>query len=82
MNLEVDFLIDFFNKYSGKESKEEMGEQDAATPSSPSSGGGGGNIPKWEDSYPIKVGKANPRMKSGQKWETGIDRTGPANKIW
>ena len=82
MNLDVDFLIDFLNKYSGKESKEEMGEQEAAAaPATPSSGGGG-NIPKWEDSYPIKVGKANPRMKSGQKWETGVDRTGPANKIW
>ena len=80
MNLDVDFLIDFFNKYSGKESKEEMEEQETAA-AAPSSGGGG-NIPKWEDSYPIKVGKANPRMKSGQKWETGVDRTGPANKIW
>jgi hypothetical protein len=28
MNLDVDFLIDFFNKYSGKDSKEEMGEQE------------------------------------------------------
>jgi hypothetical protein len=30
MNLDVDFLIDFFNKYSGEKSKEEMGEQEAA----------------------------------------------------
>ena len=81
MNLDVDNIIMFFDKLAGQESidKEEMEEQEAAAPS-PSTGGG--SIPKWADSYPIKVGKANPRMKSGQKWETGIDRTGPANKIW
>lgn len=82
MNLDVDFLIDFFNKYSGKESKEEMGEQDAAAaaPSTPSSGGGG-NIPKWADSYPTKRGPGNMLGKSGEKWETGLTR-GSANQIW
>ena len=80
MNLEVDFLIDFFNKYSGKESKEEMGEQEATpTASSPSSGGG--SIPKWADSYSLKRGRANPLTKSGEKWETGVTR-GAANQIW
>jgi hypothetical protein len=85
MNLDVDFLIDFFNKYSDKEFKEEMGEQEAAAaaaPSSaPSSGGGGGNVPKWSDSYQTKRGKANPLTKSGEKWETGLTR-GAANQIW
>lgn len=83
MNLDVDFLINFFNKYSDKNLKGEIGEQDAAPSSSaPSSGGGGGgNIPKWEDSYQTKRGKANPLMKSGEKWETGMNR-GVANKIW
>ena len=84
MNLDVDFLIDFFNKYSGKESKEEMGEQDAAAaPSTPSSGGGGGggSVPKWADSYQTKRGKANPLTKSGEKWNTGLTR-GSANQIW
>jgi len=81
MNLDVDFLIDFFNKYSGKDSKEEMGEQEAAAaPSAPSSGGGG-NIPKWADSYPLKRGHANPLTKSGEKWNTGLTR-GAANQIW
>ena len=81
MNLDVDFLIDFFNKYSEKNSKEEMGEQEAsaAPPSSPSSGGG--SIPKWSDSYQTKRGKSNPLMKSGEKWETGLTR-GAANQIW
>jgi hypothetical protein len=86
MNLDVDFLIDFFNKYSSTDdSKEEMGEQDAAPAAAsspaPSSGGGGGSVPKWEDSYPLKRGKANPLTKSGEKWETGLTR-GAANQIW
>ena len=83
MNLDVDFLIDFFNKYSDKDSKEEMGEQEAtaAAPSSPSSSGGGGSVPKWSDSYQTKRGKANPLTKSGEKWETGLTR-GAANQIW
>ena len=87
MNLDVDYLIDFFNKNSepieGGET-EELGEQDAAasTPA-PSTGGstGGGSVPKWADSYQLKRGKANPLMASGQKWETGIAR-GAANQIW
>jgi hypothetical protein len=81
MNLEVDFLIDFFNKYSGKDSKEEMGEQDAAPAASSPSSGGGGSVPKWEDSYSLKRGKANPLTKSGEKWNTGLTR-GAANQIW
>lgn len=83
MILDVDFLINFFDKYSGKGSKEEMGEQDAAAsaPSSAPSSGGGGNIPKWADSYPLKRGHANPLTKSGEKWTTGLTR-GAANQIW
>jgi hypothetical protein len=83
MNLDVDFLINFFEKYSGKNYAGEIGEQDSAPSSStPSSGGGGGgNVPKWEDSYQTKRGKANPLMKSGEKWTTGITR-GTANQIW
>ena len=81
MNLEVDFLIDFFNKYSGKDSKEEMGEQDAAPAASSPSSGGGGSVPKWADNYQTKRGHANMLGKSGEKWETGITR-GSANQIW
>ena len=78
MNLDVDFLIGFFDKYSDMDSKEEMGEQDAtAAPSS----SGGGSVPKWADSYPLKRGKANPLPKSGEKWNTGLTR-GSANQIW
>jgi hypothetical protein len=83
MILDVDFLINFFDKYSGKSDKEEMGEQEdaAAAPSSPSSGGSGKAVPKWADSYSLKRGKANMLGKGGEKWETGLTR-GAANQIW
>jgi hypothetical protein len=88
MNLDVDFLIDFFTKNSDpvndEEETGEIGEQDAAAASPPApstGGGGGGSIPKWSDSYQTKRGHANPLMASGQKWETGLTR-GSANQIW
>lgn len=80
MNLDVDFLINFFNKYSGKTGKSEVGEQDD-TAAAPSSGSGGGSIPKWADSYPLKRSKANMLGKAGEKWQTGLTR-GAANQIW
>ena len=84
MELDVDFLIDFFRKNTPSKSKGEIGEQEAAAaPSSPSSGGGGGGKapPKWSDIYPIKRGKANMLGKAGEKWESGLTR-GAANQIW
>lgn len=83
MILDVDFLINFFDKYSGKSDKGEMGEQEdaAAAPSSPSSGGSGKGVSKWADSYTLKRGKANMLGKAGEKWETGLTR-GAANQIW
>jgi len=84
MVTDINALIDFFKKYtSGYESKEDIEEQDDAAPASstPSSGGGGGSIPKWSDFYTTTRGKANPLMKSGQKWNTGLTR-GSANQIW
>jgi hypothetical protein len=86
MVTDINTLIDFFKKYTPvTDSKDEMGEQDdasASTPSSaPSSGGGGGSIPKWSDFYTTSRGKANPLMKSGEKWQTGLNR-GAANQIW
>ena len=85
MNLDVDYLIGFLSKKADMTSKEEVGEQESAPAAAPApsapSGGGGGSIPKWEDSYQTQRGKANPLMRSGQKWETGLTR-GAANKIW
>jgi hypothetical protein len=83
MVTDINALIDFFKKYTPQtESKDEIGEQDAAPASSaPSSGGGGGSIPKWSDFYTITRGKANMLGKAGEKWQTGINR-GAANQIW
>jgi hypothetical protein len=82
MILDVDFLIDYFKKHTNEDSKEEMGEQDAAASSpAPSTGGGGGSVPKWADTYTLTRGKANKLGLAGEKWETGITR-GAANKIW
>ena len=77
MILDIDFLIDFFNKLSNSKTKNEMGEQEAEA----SSGGGGGKVPKWSDSYTITRGKANRLGASGEKWNTDIKR-GSANQIW
>lgn len=82
MTTDINALIYFFKKFTNStEVKDEMGEQDAAPTAAPSTGGGGGSIPKWEETYTLTRGKANPLMKSGQKWETGLNR-GAANKIW
>jgi hypothetical protein len=77
MILDIDFLIDFFNKISVTGTKDEMGEQEASA----SSGGGGGKVPKWADSYPLTRGKANRLGASGEKWNTELKR-GSANQIW
>lgn len=83
MVTDINALIDFFKKYTpSTESKDEIGEQDAAPASStPSSGGGGGSIPKWSDFYTLTRGKANMLGKAGEKWQTGLNR-GAANQIW
>jgi hypothetical protein len=79
MVTDINALIDFFKKYTTQiDLKDEIGEQDDA-PSS--GGGGGGSIPKWSDSYTTTRGKANMLGKSGEKWNTGINR-GVANQIW
>jgi len=78
MILDIDFLIDFFNKNSFTGTKDEMGEQEAAAASS---GGGGAKVPKWSDSYTITRGKANMLGLAGEKHNTGIKR-GAANQIW
>jgi hypothetical protein len=81
MNLDVDFLIGFFNKHTDNENKEEMGEQDTAPSTAPSTGGGGGSVPKWADFYTTTRGKGNKLGLAGEKWETGLTR-GAANQIW
>jgi hypothetical protein len=80
MILNIDFLIDFFNKLSNTGIKDEMGEQEAAAPAS-TGGGGGGKVPKWSDTYTITRGKANMLGLAGEKHNTGLKR-GAANQIW
>jgi hypothetical protein len=78
MNLDVDFLIDFFRKHTPVKKNKPLDEQDAPAaapapapePSSPSSGGGGGS-----------TGGASPSSgKTPKKWETGLTR-GKANPV-
>ena len=50
------------------------------------SGGGGSTpgypkVPKWEEFYQTKRGKANMLGKAGEKWTTGLTR-GAANQVW
>lgn len=79
MNLDVDFLINFFDKYSGisKSELDEAGEGDA--------GGGKGNNPsKWADTVGgPKRGVANSLPKKGQYWASliGGPARGVANKL-
>lgn len=80
MILDINYLINFFDKHSGQSKDSELDEQDAAAP--PSGGGGSGKaVPKWSDSYALKRGKANMLWKGGEKWSTGMTR-GAANQIW
>jgi len=92
MNLDVDFLIDFYKKHTSG-GKGEIGEAETApvpaaapatspAPSSVSSSGGdtstgsGKPVKKWETG--LNRGKANPVANT--KWETGLSR-GKANQI-
>lgn len=82
MNLDVDFLINFLEKYS-KNSKKEMGEQDAGGEGGAT--GGKGNTPsKWADTVggPAR-GVANSLPKKGQYWAQihGGPKRGVANKL-
>jgi len=80
MVTDIEFLINFFNKHTRPEFKDEMGEQEAEAPAA-GGGGGGGKVPKWADTYVTKRDKANRLGLAGEKWETGVTR-GAANQIW
>ena len=81
MRTDIDYIIPLMKEYTPKTDTIELDEDDAAATSGGS--GGGGNTPStWSDIVGSKVsrGKANPLMKSGQKWESGLTR-GPANQL-
>lgn len=84
MKFDIDLYINLMRSLSVTDSKnEELSEQGEAAP--PSGGGGSTEgypkVPKWEEFYQIKRGKANMLGKAGEKWTTGIVR-GIANQVW
>lgn len=82
MDLDIDSLINFFEKNTKTSDKKEFSEQDAAPSGGGSSGGGGASMPKWADTVGgPKRGKANMLGKAGEKWTAGLTR-GVANQVW
>lgn len=77
MRTDVDYIISLMKEYTPK-SDGELGEQDSPAPA----GGGEGypTVSKWEELYTTTRGKANKLGKSGEKWESGLNR-GVANQI-
>jgi len=73
MTLDVDFLIDFFKKYTGKKNVGEIGEQDspaaapAAAPAASGSAGTGKTPKKWESGRTLGKTYGGP----GYKWDSG-----------
>jgi hypothetical protein len=75
MNLDVDFLIDFFRKHTPEKKNKPLDEQEApaaepAPAASPAPSGGGGG----------STGGASPSGKTPKKWESGVKRD-KANQI-
>jgi len=83
MNLNPDFLIQFFRKYTTPNQNVELDEQDAAGGGG-ASGGKGNNPSKWADTVggPAR-GVANSLPKKGQYWASihGGPKRGVANKL-
>lgn len=79
MRVDVDFLINLMEKYTTKKNPN-LDEQEASSDAGASTGGGN-KVTKWEDIVQVTRGKANPLGKSGEKWASGVNRTGPANPV-
>jgi hypothetical protein len=85
MTQDVDYIISLLKELTTdnrkKGSKDELGEQDAAT------GGGGGTTntnkrgSNWSELYVTTRGPANMLGKKGEKWDSGVKR-GSANQVW
>jgi hypothetical protein len=91
MKNDIDYLIHIMKKHTFKDTIE-LDEQDAAAggdsggaAAGGAAGGGGSknNVTTWSQIVGAKVsrGKANPLGKSGEKWTSGVARTGPANPV-
>ena len=83
MNTDVDFLINFFKKFTNT-SKNELEEQEAGGDAGAGGGGKGNNPSKWADTVggPTR-GVANSLPKKGQYWASihGGPTRGVANKL-
>jgi len=81
MKFDIDLYINILNNFSGKSTKEEIGEDDAAA----GAAGGTANTNKrgsnWNELYKVTRGKANMLGLKGEKWQTGLTRS-VANQIW
>ena len=81
MKFDIDLYIDILNNFSGETTKEEIGEDDAAT----GAAGGTTNTNKrgsnWNELYKITRGKANMLGLKGEKWQTGLTRS-VSNQVW
>jgi hypothetical protein len=89
MKLDVDYLIHIMKKHTFKDTVE-LDEQDSADAGGDTGGAAGGaaggtknTVTTWSQIVGAKVsrGKANPLGKSGEKWTSGVARTGPANPV-
>jgi len=82
MKFDIDLYINLMRSLSFTDSKnEELTEEGESAPSGGGSTEGYPKVPKWEEFYQTKRGKANMLGKSGEKWTTGIVR-GSANQVW
>jgi hypothetical protein len=91
MKLDVDYLIHIMKKHTFSDVSE-LDEQDTAdaggagggdTAGGAAGGGSKNNVTTWSNIVGAKVsrGKANPLGKAGEKWTSGVARTGPANPV-
>lgn len=78
MNLDIDFLIDFFKKNSKEITKSEFTEQDTASGGAGSGGGSGKKPRAWASN--ASRGPANP-IDSKSVWKSNVKR-GPANQLY
>jgi hypothetical protein len=76
----VDFIKQYEELVGQPMTGGELGEQDDAAADS----GEKSNVTTWSQIVGSKVsrGKANPLMKSDEKWVSGVARTGPANQLF
>lgn len=83
MNYNIDLYINLMRQLTNDSSmvNSEISEQGDTAPSGGGSTEGYPKVPKWEEFYQTKRGKANMLGKAGEKWTTGLTR-GSANQIW